>query len=89
VRARLGIVWSTPEALDVRAAATATPALPADSLDALRQLGELGYVRGVLEKLDELDRLDTAYAPVTQALRNCVQRFDLQGFARVLEEGRA
>ena len=60
--------------------------LPSSSLTVLQQLGEMGYVRGILEKLDELDRLDTAYAPITHALRSCVQRFDLQGFARALEE---
>jgi len=63
--------------------------LPDGSAVVLRQLGEIGYVRGILEKLDELDRIDVAYAPITRTLRNCVQRFDLQAYARVLEEARA
>jgi len=86
VRAKLAIVWTTNTETEEPDAETALPGLPRSSLTVLQQLGEMGYVRGILEKLDELDRLDTAYAPITHALRSCVQRFDLQGFARALEE---
>jgi CheY-like chemotaxis protein len=58
--------------------------LASDSLEALRELGELGYVRGILEKLDELDRLDPACIVLTRDLRDCVQRFDLPGYAHAL-----
>jgi signal transduction histidine kinase/purine-cytosine permease-like protein/ActR/RegA family two-component response regulator len=84
VRSKLGLAWATPEGEG--AAGAAAPRLPDGSMAALQQLGEMGYVRGILEKLDELDALDMVYAPITRTLRNCVQRFDLQGFARVLEE---
>jgi len=86
VRAKLAIVWTTSTETEEPDAETALPGLPRSSLTVLQQLGEMGYVRGILEKLDELDRLDTAYASITHALRSCVQRFDLQGFARALEE---
>ncbi len=88
VRARLDLVWTTPAEHRVRDDAGAV-ALPDASLRVLRQLSEMGYVRGILEKLEELDLLDPRYAPITQVLRSCVQRFDLQGFARVLETGRS
>lgn len=84
IGAKLGLVWTT----DANPAATLISFrfLPAARLDALRRLGEMGYVRGILENLDELDRLDSCYLPITNALRHCVQNFDLQGFARMLEE---
>jgi signal transduction histidine kinase/purine-cytosine permease-like protein/ActR/RegA family two-component response regulator len=92
VRARLDLVWTgadAPARSDAPPGAPAPRPLPADSHASLQQLGDLGYVRGILEKLDEIDRLDAAYAPVTSALRGCVQRFDLAGFARLLEDVRA
>ncbi len=85
VGVKLGLAWTTPADHRVH---DDVIALPDASLRVLRQLGEMGYVRGILEKLEELDLLDPRYAPITQVLRSCVQRFDLQGFARVLEAGR-
>jgi len=87
VRTRLGLQWLTRDDGMPSQAAMQRP-LPAASLNALEQLGEIGYVRGILEKLDELDRLDVAYAPITRSLRHCVQRFDLQSYARMLAEAR-
>ena len=88
VRTKLDLVWATPDdGVDYVETGSSRTMLPEASLLVLRQLGDMGYVRGILEKLEELDLLDTRYAPVTKVLRGCVQRFDLQGFARVLEEG--
>ncbi len=86
VRVKLGIEWidhgvqePTVEALaDHRAIAPAHLAI-------LRQLGDLGYVRGILEKLDEIDREDADCASATRTLRYHVQRFDLPGYVRVLD----
>jgi CheY-like chemotaxis protein len=89
MRHKLGLVWTTnADAVPLDADATARR-LPGASLSVLQELGEMGYVRGILEKLDEIDQLDPAYAAVTHTLRSCVQRFDLQGFARALEEVKA
>jgi CheY-like chemotaxis protein len=88
VRTKLDLVWATQDdGVDYVETGSSRTMLPEASLLVLRQLGDMGYVRGILEKLEELDLLDTRYAPVTKVLRGCVQRFDLQGFARVLEEG--
>ena len=92
VRDKLDLAWvgASDDAPAQPGAGLAGPLrLPDGSAVVLRQLGEIGYVRGILEKLDELDRIDAAYAPITRTLRNCVQRFDLQAYARVLEEARA
>ena len=89
VKNKLDLVWSTPTDSAAATGKADQAALPEASLLVLRQLGDMGYVRGILEKLEELDQLDTRYAPVTKVLRGCVQRFDLQGFARVLEESKA
>ncbi|MDB5849975.1 MAG: hybrid sensor histidine kinase/response regulator [Rhodoferax sp.] len=89
MRAKLDLVWTTPEPVDLPDAAGAAGHLPEARFKVLQQLGEMGYVRGILENLDELDRQDPRYATITEALRYCVQRFDLHGFARVLEESRA
>ncbi len=88
VKARLGMAWTTAAPTHTAPDGATANGLPPDSLAALQQLGEIGYVRGILEKLDELDRLDAAYEPITRTLRHCVQRFDLQGFARALDEVR-
>jgi CheY-like chemotaxis protein len=86
MRLKLGIEWidhgvqePAVEALSNRQAIS-----PAN-LAILRQLGDLGYVRGILEKLDEIDRLDADCASATRTLRYHVQRFDLPGYARVLD----
>jgi len=89
VRAKLGLVWTTPDDLRVRAMPTPSGRLPPARLAALQQLGEMGYLRGILESLDELDLLDACLMPLTATLRDCVQRFDLKGFARVLAESQA
>ncbi|MBC7482670.1 MAG: response regulator [Rhizobacter sp.] len=86
MRAKLGLEWLSPAEPGWRSPGDASSTLPAAGLAALRQLGEMGYVRGILEKLDEMDLLDTSYAPITRSLRSCVQRFDLQGYTRVLAE---
>ena len=83
---RQGLAWTTNTEASARDTNASWPRLPGASLSVLQELGEMGYVRGILEKLDELDQLDTAYAPITHALRSCVQRFDLQGYVRALEE---
>ncbi len=89
IRVKLGLVWLTRADSGQADAGQVPPRLPAAGLATLRQLGEMGYVRGILEKLDELDQLDASYAPITRTLRSCVQRFDLPGYTRLLDEVRA
>ncbi|CAN5343405.1 ATP-binding protein [soil metagenome] len=86
MRAKLHIAWTSSDD-GLREDASVEPQrLPRASLTALQELGEMGYVRGILEKLDELDRTDISYSPITQTLRSHVQRFDMHGFARALQE---
>ena len=89
VRIKLLLTWTTLHRQAPEPDAPGSIGLPEASMSVLQQLGEMGYVRGILEKLDELDQVDVAYAPITHVLRSCVERFDLQGYARALDEVRA
>ncbi|HVR50536.1 MAG TPA: ATP-binding protein, partial [Pseudorhodoferax sp.] len=84
MQAVLGLQWVASEAVPP-APTPAAAGLPAAELLALRELGEMGYVRGILDKLDELERVDPGLTPLTAALRDQVQRFDLAGYALALE----
>jgi len=84
IRSKLDLEWIARAEPQAAAPAAEPSGLAPDSLEALRELGELGYVRGILEKLDELDRLDPACVLLTRDLRDCVQRFDLPGYAHAL-----
>jgi signal transduction histidine kinase/CheY-like chemotaxis protein len=86
IRVKLGLVWTTPEDMQARAMPTTSDRLPPARREALQQLGEMGYLRGILENLDDLDLHDASLMPLTATLRDCVQRFDLKGFARTLAE---
>ena len=50
----------------------------------LRNLGEIGYVRGIEAKLAELAS-EPAHLPFVTTLRERVQAFDFDGYARLLE----
>ena len=61
-----------------------TGGLRAGDVAELLRLGEIGYVRGIEKKLAELDA-DPGQQPLVAALRGHVRRFDLKGYAAMLE----
>ena len=87
LEAHLKLDWLEGEARPavVAPAAPAAVVRPADAhIMELRNLGEIGYVRGIEAKLAELAS-EPAHLPFVTTLRERVQAFDFDGYARLLE----
>lgn len=57
-----------------------------DHLDRLRELLRIGYVRGIEAEIRQLGAAGGAAEPLAARLFACLDRFDLAGMRRVLEE---
>ena len=78
----LALDWieGVPAPVALAAPSRAAPLAPAD-LAELRRLCAIGYVRGLEAKLGDTD----GASPLVVALRDRLARFDLDGFARLLD----